>query len=125
MRVLLDTHLLIWALSAPDRLSHEAKKLIQDAEQIFVSSASIWEMSIKTSIGKLEVDLESVTTELANMGVSELSISWEHSKHIKTLEHHHRDPFDRLLISQAICEPLILLTHDQMLTQYSELVRLV
>ena len=125
MRLLLDTHIIIWALSDPDKLSAEAKSLIQKAEQLFVSSASIWEMSIKSSIGKLEVDLDVITTELDDMGVIELPVTWEHSKKVKTLEYFHRDPFDRLLIAQAICEPLVLLTHDDILTKYTDLVRLV
>jgi len=125
MRLLLDTHVVLWALSEPDRLSDESKSLIQGADQLFVSSASIWEMAIKESIGKLEIDLDATMSELAGMGVSELPISWQHSKKVQELPHHHRDPFDRLLISQAICEPLILLTHDKILTKYTDLVRLI
>lgn len=125
MRLLLDTHVVLWALSEPDRLSDESKSLIQGADQLFVSSASIWEMAIKESIGKLEIDLDATMSELAGMGVSELPISWQHSKKVQELPHHHRDPFDRLLISQAICEPLILLTHDKILTEYTDLVRLI
>ncbi len=125
MRVLLDTHIIIWALSEPDKLSNEAKKIIQDADQLFVSSASIWEMAIKSSLGKLNADLDAITSELKRLGVIELTISWQHSKQVKLLPHHHRDPFDRLIVSQAICEPLILLTHDKVLAEYTELVKLV
>lgn len=125
MRLLLDTHVVIWALSEPDRLSPETKALIQSADQLFVSSASIWEMAIKESIGKLEIDLDATMSELVGMGVTELPISWQHSKKVQELSHHHRDPFDRLLISQAICEPLILLTHDKILSEYTDLVRLI
>jgi PIN domain nuclease of toxin-antitoxin system len=125
VRVLLDTHLIIWALSEPDKLSNEAKDLINNAEQIFVSSASIWEMAIKSSLGKLEADLKAITAELNRLGVLELAISWQHSQQVKLLPHHHRDPFDRLIVSQAICEPLILLTHDKILSKYSDLVKLV
>jgi len=125
MRILLDTHLVIWALSEPDKLSNEAKNLINKAEQIFVSSASIWEMAIKSSLGKLDADLDMITAELNKLGIFELAISWQHSKQVKLLPHHHRDPFDRLIVSQAICEPLILLTHDKVLAEYTNLVRLV
>ncbi len=125
MRLLLDTHIIIWALSEPDKLSAEAKSLIQNAEQLFVSSASIWEMSIKVGLGKLEVDLDEITAELRAMNVTELPISWEHSKQVKKLAPHHRDPFARLLIAQAINEPLILITHDEILAKYTDLVRLV
>lgn len=125
MRLLLDTHIVIWALSEPDRLSAEAKALIQSADQLFVSSGSIWEMAIKESIGKLEIDLEATMAELTGMGVFELPISWQHAKHVQELPYHHRDPFDRLLIAQAICEPLILLSHDKIFSEYTDLVRLV
>lgn len=125
MRLLLDTHIIIWALSEPDKLSEKAKSLIEKAELIFVSSASIWEMSIKSSLGKLEVDLDEITAELNKMDVLELPVTWEHSKQVKKLEHHHRDPFDHLLIAQAVCEPLILVTHDEILAKYTDLVRLV
>lgn len=125
MRILLDTHIIIWALSEPDKLSNEAKHLIQDADQLFVSSASIWEMAIKSGLGKLDVDLDVLTSELSKQGVIELPISWHHSKKVKSLPPYHRDPFDRLIISQALCEPLILLTHDKILSQYSDLVMLV
>jgi len=125
MRILLDTHLVIWALSEPDKLSNEAKNLINNAEQLFVSSASIWEMAIKSSLGKLDADLDAITAELNKLGVLELAISWQHSKQVKLLPYYHRDPFNRLIVSQAICEPLILLTHDKVLAKYTDLVKLV
>ncbi len=125
MRVLLDTHIIIWALSEPDKLSSEAKSLINNADQLVVSSASIWEMAIKSNLGKLEADLDIFTAELHKLDVLELAVSWQHAKQLKLLPHYHRDPFDRLLVSQAICEPLILLTHDKVLAKYTDLVRLV
>ena len=125
MQLLLDTHLVIWALSEPDKLSNEAQQKIQNASKIFVSAASIWEMAIKSSLGKLEVDLDELTKTLLDMNVSLLAISWEHAKQVKQLPHYHRDPFDRLIISQAMIEPLILLTHDKILAQYTDLVHLV
>ena len=125
MRVLLDTHIVIWSLSEPDKLSNEAKTLINNADQLCVSSASIWEMAIKSSLGKLEADLDAIVSELQRLGVIELAISWQHVKQVKLLPHHHRDPFDRLIVSQAICEPLVLLSHDKILAEYTDLVRLV
>ena len=125
MRVLLDTHIIIWALSEPDKLSSEAKSLINNADQLVVSSASIWEMAIKSNLGKLEADLDIFTAELHKLDVLELAVSWQHAKQLKLLPHYHRDQFDRLLVSQAICEPLILLTHDKVLAKYTDLVRLV
>jgi PIN domain nuclease of toxin-antitoxin system len=125
MRLLLDTHIVIWSLSDPDKLSDEAKNLIEHADQRFVSAASIWEMSIKANLGKLKVNLDEITTALNDMGVIELPISWIHAKQVQKLARHHRDPFDHLILSQAICEPLILLTHDEVLAKYTDLVRLV
>ncbi len=125
MRLLLDTQVVIWALAEADRLSNEARSLIMGADQLFVSAVSIWEMAIKQSIGKLIIDLEQTIDELANMGVSELPVYWRHTRQVQSLPHYHRDPFDRLLVSQAISEPLILLTHDNVLTQYTDLARLV
>ena len=125
MQLLLDTHIIIWALSDPDKLSDKAQQEIKKASQLFVSAASIWEISIKSDLGKLEIDLDEFTSTLLSMNVMPLAISWEHTKQVKTLPHYHRDPFDRLLIAQAICEPLILLTHDKILAEYTDLVHLV
>ncbi len=125
MRVLLDTHIIIWALLDSENLSADARKMIEGASQIYVSSASIWEMSIKMGLGKLEVDLDEVIHELHRMGVTELPVSWAHCNQLKQLPDHHRDPFDRMLISQAMSEPLALITHDKTLSLYSDLVRLV
>ena len=125
MRILLDTHIVIWALSEPEKLSNEAKNLINEASHLYVSSASIWEMAIKSGLGKLDADLDAITKELEKLGVIELAISWQHSKQVKLLPSHHRDPFDRLIVSQAICEPLVLLTHDKILAEYTSLVKLV
>jgi len=125
MNILLDTHLLIWAVSTPEKLSEEAKRLISGASRIYVSAASIWEMSIKISLGKLSVDLDRLLRQLQVMGVVELPVRWEHSRVVRELPLHHRDPFDRLLVAQAISEPLILLTHDEVLPQYHGVVRLV
>jgi PIN domain nuclease of toxin-antitoxin system len=125
MRVLLDTHLVIWSLAYPARLSSDARNLIEQAQTIFVSSASIWEMSIKSALGKLDIDLDRTLVELKGLGVVELPVNWQHAQQVKLLPRHHRDPFDHLLIAQAISEPLILLTHDRVLSQYSGLVRVV
>lgn len=125
MRLLLDTHLVIWSLAYPDKLSSEARSLIGDADEIYVSAASIWEMSLKASLGKLEIDIEKTMNELLELGVTELPVSWRHMQQVKRIPRLHRDPFDHILVAQAIVEPLILLTHDQVLSQYSDLVRLV
>lgn len=122
MKLLLDTHIIIWAVSYPERLSLKAREYINDAKELFVSTASIWEMCIKIKLNKLELDLDDFINEIKTIGVQSLAISWKHAQLTKDLPLYHKDPFDRMLIAQAISEPLILLTNDNILTQYSELV---
>ena len=122
MNLLLDTHIIIWAVSAPKKLSKKTQKYISDAETIYVSAASIWEISIKVQLKKLQLNLAAFTKEIENIGLQPLDISWKHAQLTKDLPLYHKDPFDRLLISQAISEPLILLTNDAILSQYTELV---
>jgi PIN domain nuclease of toxin-antitoxin system len=124
MRVLLDTHLLLWALSSPMKLSKETRRLI-DTSGIYVSAASIWEISIKASLGKLRADPTEVLNALEPAGLSMLPILGEHAARVAQLPPRHKDPFDRILIAQAMTEPMILLTNDQALAGYSELVRVV
>jgi PIN domain nuclease of toxin-antitoxin system len=89
---------------------------------VFVSAASIWESAIKASVGKLDVDLEKLVAGIAASGFAELPITAEHAGRVGQLPDHHRDPFDRLLIAQAMHETMRLLTADAMLARYSELV---
>jgi PIN domain nuclease of toxin-antitoxin system len=124
MRVLLDTHLLLWALSSPMKLSKETRKLI-DTSGVYVSAASIWEISIKASLGKLGADPTEVLNALEPAGLSMLPILGEHAARVAQLPPRHKDPFDRILIAQAMTEPMILLTNDEALAGYSELVRVV
>lgn len=125
MNILLDTHLLIWSMSTPELLSKEAKKYIQEANSLYVSSASLWEMSIKISLGKLDINLDELREQLHILGIKELMISWEHAILTKNLPWHHKDPFDRVLIAQAISEPLILLTNDKLLANYNSVVKVI
>jgi PIN domain nuclease of toxin-antitoxin system len=92
---------------------------------VYISSASIWELSIKTSIGKVEADLDQIVAEIAGSGFEELPISVRHAARVAQLPPLHRDPFDRILVAQALCEPLRLLTADRILGNYSELVEIV
>ena len=125
MRVLLDTHLVLWAMSDDPRLSAAARQEIERAELVYVSAATIWEISIKGTLGRLEIDLEELTRQLAEAGFEELAVRWAHGRAVRNLPPHHRDPFDRLLIAQAISEPLRLLTHDRLLERYTDLVTVV
>ncbi|USX21880.1 type II toxin-antitoxin system VapC family toxin [Oxalobacteraceae bacterium OTU3REALA1] len=125
MRILLDTHIYLWWLQDHPKLSKTARDRIISASEVYVSSASIWEATIKTGIGKLEVDVQQLVTEIENSGFKELGISAKHAAAVAPLPDIHRDPFDRILIAQALCEPLRLLTADAILSGYSELVEVV
>jgi PIN domain nuclease of toxin-antitoxin system len=122
MRFLLDTHVFYWSFYERGRLSEKALKLIYEAEEIFVSSASIWEISIKVRLGKIKADPQELMDYLGLSGFQELPVWSRHAILVAALPMHHADPFDRLLIAQAISEPLHLLTADAQLKQYSELV---
>ncbi|MFZ1083584.1 MAG: type II toxin-antitoxin system VapC family toxin [Terracidiphilus sp.] len=122
MRLLLDTHIFYWSFYERFRLPHKALDLINEAEEIFVSSASMWEIAINIRIGKLNADLEELLMHIDESGFQELPVFSRHAILVAKLPMHHTDPFDRLLIAQAISEPLHLLTVDAQLQPYSELV---
>jgi PIN domain nuclease of toxin-antitoxin system len=118
-RILLDTHLLLWAFAAPERLPIRARKRI-DVSEVFVSAASIWEVSIKASLGKIQADASLLLAEIEPAGFTLLPINGEHAVAVGLLPAIHRDPFDRMLVAQARTEPLILLTNDTALAAYGE-----
>ncbi|MGY2354315.1 type II toxin-antitoxin system VapC family toxin [Pseudomonas sp. SDO528_S397] len=124
MRVLLDTHILLWALSDDPRLSAKARKTIEDAAEVYVSAATFWEMAIKAGLGKLEVSLDAVREACLQSGFVELPVTSEHAISVKDLAPHHRDPFDRLIVATAISEPMKLLTADPQVAQYTPLAML-
>ena len=124
MRLLLDTHLLLWALGSPSRLPAGARQLMTTGE-VFVSAASLWEISIKVALGKLKADPRAVLDALEPAGFLQLPISGVHAAGVARLPPHHRDPFDRLLVAQAMAEPLRLLTNDQALAAYGDFVTVV
>ena len=123
-RLLLDTQVVLWALGGHRRLSREARRLIEAAD-VLVSAASIWEIAIKASVGRLDADPAAVSAALAPSGFGELPVTAEHAVRVASLPQHHRDPFDRLLVAQSLVEGLVLLTSDSQLTRYGNLVRLV
>ncbi|AUG07194.1 type II toxin-antitoxin system VapC family toxin [Pseudomonas sp. S09G 359] len=125
MRVLLDTHILLWVLTDDPKLSNKAKKLIESAAEIYISAATFWEMAIKVGLGKLTVDLEEIRECCLDSGFVELPITSEHAIAVKDLEHHHKDPFDRLIVATAMSEPMKLLTADPQVAQYTSLAILV
>lgn len=118
MRLLLDSQVVLWSLESPERLATEAVAAITDpANSVDVSAASLWELAIKQSIGKLKVDGD-LREHLALQSFSELPVLGEHTLAVRDLPRHHRDPFDRLLIAQAMCEGLTIVTSDRAFTAY-------
>jgi PIN domain nuclease of toxin-antitoxin system len=125
VRILLDTQLYLWFLADSKKLSLKARKYIIHAEEVFVSAASIWEAAIKIGLGRLEVSVDDLIQGIESSGFIELPITARQSTTVANLPFHHRDPFDRLLIAQALHEPLRLLTVDTSLLPYSDMVELV
>ena len=128
MRLLLDTHVLLWALGNPGRLDAAARAMLEDTgNEVFFSAASIWEIAIKARLGRADFDHgpEEITREARAAGFVELPVFCDAAILVETLPSHHRDPFDRLLVAQAMAGPSRLLTADPLLKQYSELVLLI
>ena len=128
MVLLLDTHILLWALDAPERLPPDVAAQIESPEtMVYFSAASIWEIAIKMALGKVDFHFspEDIAQAAKETGFVELPVSAAHGAKVAHLPPHHRDPFDRLLIAQALLMPAQLLTADSALPPYSELVRLI
>ena len=128
MVLLLDTRVLLWALDAPQRLPQEVAAQIESPETtVYFSAASIWEIAIKTALGKIDFHYspEDIAQVAKDTGFVELPVSAAHGAKVAHLPLHHRDPFDRLLIAQVLLMPAHLLTADSALLPYSELVRLI
>jgi len=118
MNVLLDTHILIWALENNPALPQKARDVIIDGSNvIYVSSATVWEMSIKKAIGKLSVP-DNLYEEIKNHRFTMLDINFEHAELAGKLPDLHKDPFDRMLIAQSIIEKLTLISKDSMIAKY-------
>jgi PIN domain nuclease of toxin-antitoxin system len=128
VRLLLDTHLLLWATASSKRLSRDARDLIEDeANEVHFSAASMWEIAIKSALGRSDfrIDVPALAAALPAMGLAELPVTAAHAVAVTRLPAIHRDPFDRLLIAQSIAEPLVLVTNDSVLARYSESIRVV
>jgi len=123
VNLLLDTHVFIWTLDDDPKLSAAAWSMIEAADAVYVSSASIWEAAIKYQLGKIKVTPDTLLDAVGPSGFLDLAVNSRHAAAVAHLPPIHRDPFDRLLIAQAISEPLHFLTADSRLAQYSELVR--
>jgi PIN domain nuclease of toxin-antitoxin system len=127
-RLLLDTHVLVWALTDPQRLAAEVQATLRDpANDVFFSAASIWEIAIKFALGRADLPFrpEVIAAEAERIGLTALVIDSDVAARVADLPHHHGDPFDRLLVAQAMVLPARLLTADPALARYSDLVTLV
>jgi PIN domain nuclease of toxin-antitoxin system len=118
LKLLLDTHAALWFLSGDDRLGENARRhLTDDANRVLLSAAVVWEIAIKRSLGKLVMSDEYLSL-LLDAGVQPLAVSVEHASAVEHLPRHHRDPFDRMLVSQATIEGAALVSRDDALRPY-------
>ena len=121
MRLLLDTHALFWWLDDDPKLSSTAREAILAARQVAVSTVSVWELAIKLSLGKLRFDLDEALRQVALDGFDRLLVEDRHCRRYALLPLFHRDPFDRMLVAQALEEGLTLLSDDGDMPLYSHL----
>lgn len=124
MRLLLDTQVLLWALAAPGRLPKPVQIELAVAE-VFFSAASIWEIALQRAAGRLEFEAATIVAAAEETRFTPLSVSARHAAATASLADRHRDPFDRLLLAQALTEPLLLLTSDASLAAHGHPVRLL
>lgn len=128
MKLLLDTHLLLWAAGQPDKLSRDTLALIQDpTHELVFSAASLWEVAIKRGLGRhdFRVDPRLLRRGLLDNGYLELPITSEHTVMVDSLPPLHKDPFDRILVAQSLVEGILLVTADPIVAQYSGSIRKV
>jgi PIN domain nuclease of toxin-antitoxin system len=128
VKLLLDTQLLLWAAGMPERLSASAKRLLNNPKnELVFSAASLWEITIKNSLGRddFRVEPRLLRRGLLDNGYTELPITSQHAVSVDTLPPLHKDPFDRLLVAQALCEGVTLLTGDAQLARYPGSIRKV
>ena len=122
MRLLLDTQIFLWAVTGSRSLKPKSRRLMEQADQVYVSAASIWEIAVKTRLGKIDADATELVAAIEASGFAELPVRGVHGAGVAKLPLLHTDPFDRLLIAQALAEPLKFLTADALLSQYSDLI---
>ena len=128
MKLLLDTHLLLWAAGQPYKLSRDTLALIQDpTHELVFSAASLWEVAIKRGLGRQDfrVDPRLLRRGLLDNGYLELPITSEHTVMVDSLPPLHKDPFDRILVAQSLVEGILLVTADPIVAQYSGSIRKV
>ncbi len=128
MKLLLDTHLLLWAAGDPKKLSLKARRLIADTDnELMFSAASIWEVAIKRTLGRVDFQVDSrlLRRGLIDNGYVELPVFSAHAVAVENLPSIHKDPFDRLLVAQSLVEGIVLLTSDARVAQYGGSIRLM
>lgn len=128
MRILLDTHLLLWAMAASRKLPRDVRsKLLDPHNDIYYSAASLWEIAIKSGLQRpdFRIDIDTLMEALEASGFIELPITAAHAAGVARLPPIHKDPFDRLLIAQSMAEPLTLLTNDAVLADYWDGVKVI
>jgi len=119
VRLLLDTHALLWALAAPARLPKAVADAIRDPTNVVsVSAASVWEVAIKAALGKITADVDEIAQSSTDAGFDELPVTLLHARRVRSLPAHHRDPFDRMLVAQALEEGLTIVTRDSAFAAY-------
>lgn len=125
MNLLLDTHVALWAITDSPKLSQTARELIQSPKTtVWVSVASVWEIAIKHALGRgdMSVSSEDAVRYFRESGYRFLAVEAEHAIAVEKLAQHHQDPFDRILVAQALVEPMRLMTHDALLPLYSDTI---
>ena len=128
MNLLLDTHVALWAITDSPRLPQNARDLITSPKSsIWVSAASVWEIAIKRALGRgdMPVSSKDAVGYFEASGYRILAVDAEHAMAIEALPAHHHDPFDRILVAQALVEPMRLMTHDSQLARYSDTIILI
>ena len=125
MNLLLDTHVALWAITDSPRLSARARDLIQAAKStVWISTASVWEIAIKHALGRGEMPVsgEDAARYFRDSGYRFLPVDVDHALAVESLPAHHQDPFDRILVAQALTEPMRLMTHDPVVARYSDTI---
>jgi len=122
MRILLDTHIALWVIAGSDRINPIRDVILEDENDIYISTASWWELAIKIDTGKFKGKLSEIRVAAKKSGFIELPVTGDHTESVLKLPPIHKDPFDRMLVAQAMSEPMRLITVDSKLESYSELV---
>lgn len=125
MNLLLDTHVALWAITDSPKLTQTARELLQSPKAIlWVSAASLWEISIKHALGKggMPISGAEALVYFQESGYGLLNVEAEHAVAVETLPAHHQDPFDRILVAQALVEPMRLVTHDATVALYNDTI---